>query len=193
MRKIIAAVCALTLTGAASPALAVDTDAFKDGLKAACQKWMEGAERKALSTKLQADGWEATADAIFSKFGDWGRVSVALQQPGGGDGAKPNWMKDHVNNVFGPQPGAVQKRSCDINYSTNGDPWTTQPAAAEAAAWIVIAFPKAERKNSVSTTIGGQMADGTLWGDGKVKITQVAYKAKQASPNSDLLLKVEHE
>lgn len=182
------------LMGAASSTLAGDMKALKTGLKAVCQKWMEGADRTALSKTLQDDGWTSTADAIFSKSGDWGRVIVTLQQPSGVETAKPNWMKDWMNNVYGPNAGApAVKRSCEVNYSVNDEPWTIEPAATEATTWIKNTFPNAEKKNSVSTKVGGQPADGILWGDGKVKITQIAYKSKQSSPNSDLLLKVEHE
>lgn len=198
MRKTIPAVCGLILLGAASPAFAADdaTPHFTKALNAACQPWMEGTERKALSTKLQADGWDATADAIFAKSGSWGRVTADLQQPsgetpGGGGG---NWLKTWVDETHrtGKPPAAV-KRECRIQLSTNDDPWSTAPAVTAAAAWIATAFPKAEKKNAVTATVGGQPATATLWSDGKIKITQIVYQTKQASPNSDVILQVENE
>jgi hypothetical protein len=197
MRKSMSAVCGLLLLGAASPALAADdaTSHFAKALNAACQPWMEGTERKALSTKLQADGWNATADAVFAKSGSWGRVTAALQQPSGEAAAGGgNWLKTWVDETHGTgKPPAAVKRECRIQLGTNGDPWSTDPAVTAAAAWIATAFPKAEKKNAVTATVGGQPATATLWSDGKVKITQIVFQTKQAPPNSDVILQVENQ
>jgi hypothetical protein len=197
MRQTISAVCAMILCSAALPAFAADdaTPHFTKALKAACQPWMEGTERKALSAKLQADGWDATADAIFAKSGSWGRVTAALQQPSGealgGDG---NWLKTWVDETHGTgKPPAAVKRECRIQLGTNDDPWSTQPAVTAAAAWIASTFPKAQKKNSVTTTLDGHPVNATLWSDGKVKITQIVFQTKQSPPNSDVILQVANE
>jgi hypothetical protein len=196
MNKTVSATCAVALFAGTTPVLATDNiEIFGTALKGACQVWMEGAERKALSNKLQTDGWDAMSDAIFAKSGDWGRVTVTLQQPSGeSSSGSGNWMKTWVDQTYGKgTPPPPVKRSCDILYSTNDEPWGTGPAIETAATWIANAFPSAAKLNSVSTAVGGQPADGALWGDGKVKITQIAYKAKQSAPGSDLILRVENE
>jgi hypothetical protein len=196
MRKAISAVHGLLLLVAVSPAFAADdaTAQFTKALNEACQPWMEGAERKVLSTNLQAAGWNTIADAAFSKSGPWGRVSVALQQPG--DETKPaggNWLKTWVEKTHGTdQPPAV-KRQCQIQLSTDETPWSIESATTTTATWIATAFPKAEKKHAAAMDLDGQTADGTVWSGGAVKITQIAFQSKQSSPNSDVLLKVETE
>ncbi len=161
----------LASLGAASSALAADeaTSHFATALTTACQPWIEGAERNALSAQLQADGWNATADAVFGKSGSWGRVTIAFEQP------------------------AAVKRECRIQLATNDDPWSTAPAVAAAASWIATTFPKAEKKNAVTTNVEGQPANAALWSDGKIKITQIVFRAKQSTPNSDVILQVANE
>jgi hypothetical protein len=193
MKKTLALACGVALF-AAQPALAAEaTSTFTKSLKEACQPWMQEADRKTLSQNLQADGWNAIDNAVFSKSGAWGNLTVALQQSSGGDAAKSNWMKDHVNNVFGPKPDEAAKRSCSINYSTNDDPWTTAPAVTATAAWIADAFPKVEKKKTGTMDLGGQTVDGAVWSGGNVKVTQIVFQAKQATPNSDVVLKIENE
>ena len=194
MRKTIPAICGLILLGAASPAFAADdaTPHFTKALNAACQPWMEGTARRALSTKLQADGWRATADVVFAKSGSWGSVTATLQQPGEAKGGGDNWLKTWVEKTHGTgKPPVAVKRECMIQLGANDDPWSTEPTVTAAAAWIATTFPNAMKKNSV--TIGGQPATATPWSDGKVKITLIVYQAKQAPPNSDVILQVENE
>lgn len=189
LKSVLLAACAVA---SANAAMAEDEiDVFKDGLTAACQKWLNGSERKGLSKTLKDDGWDVISDAIFTKPGDHGRVTVVIR--GTTAEAKPNPFKDYVKEIYGPQPGDAPKRGCEVQYSNSADPWTIEPATTAAATWIADVFPNAQRKKDVTTkTANGQTADGTLWSDGKVKITQVAFKAKQ-SEGADLLLKVEPE
>jgi hypothetical protein len=197
MKKTIPFVCALLVLGPALPAFAADdaTSHFTKALKEGCQPWMEGAERKTLSAKLQSDSWNAIDNAIFSKSGAWGSVTVALQQPSGE--TKPadgNWLKTWVEQTHGTgQPPAAVKRECQIQLTINQAPWSTAPAVTAAGSWIATAFPKAEKKHAAATDLDGQTADGTVWTGGNVKITQIAFQSKQSSPNSDVLLKVENE
>lgn len=160
----------LASLGAASSVFAADeaTSHFTTALTTACQPWIEGAERNALSARLQADGWNATADAVFGKSDTWGRVTIAFEL-------------------------AAVKRECRIQLATNDDPWSTAPAVAAAVAWIATTFPMAEKKNAVTTNVEGQPADAALWSDGKIKITQIVFKTKQSTPNSDVILQVANE
>lgn len=164
---------------AAQPSLGAETatPTFAKALGTACQPWMEGAERKTLGAKLQAEGWTSMADVMFSKSGSWGRVMVALQQPSGtGQAAKP-----------------AVKRTCQVYFNTNEQPWSTAPAATVAAGWIAGTFPSAEQKNAATLTIEDKPVDAATWKDGKTTVTQVIHQTKQNPPDTDILLKIEND
>jgi len=136
-------------------------------LRTACGPWMMGGDRDVLSAKMERDGWDAIDDALFSKTGGWGTVSISLLHD-----SKP-------------------QRSCEVRMSSNDQPWSTVAAATAANAWIAGAFPNAEFQRSLSTLITGQPARMTVWGCLGRTITLIEFEVKQASPNSDFILLIE--
>lgn len=196
MKNRLTLACGIALF-AAHPVLAADeaTPAFTKALKDACQLWMEGADRKTLSAKLQTDGWNAVlADAVFARSGSWGRVTATLQQPSGETKPEGNWLKTWVEKTHATgQPPAAVKRQCQIQFSTDETPWSTGSAVEASGTWIATSFPNVERKQAGTVQLEGHAVDGTVWSGGGVKITRMVFQSKQSSPNSDVVLKVENE
>lgn len=196
MRKTLSIISGLILLGA--PALGADdaTPNFAEALSAACQPWMEGAERKALSAILKADGWNAIENALFTKSGEWGRVTIALQQPSGE--TKPeanNPMKDWYEKTYGSSDKAAAspvKRTCRVTFNSANEPWTLAPAVTATSAWVASTFPKAKSGGPASVTLQNKPVQATQWTTNDVRITQVVQQAKQTAPDFDFMLNVEN-
>lgn len=198
MRKTITAAYALILLAGAQPSFAADDAAlnFTKALSAACQPWMEGADRKTLGATLKADGWDVTADVIFVKNGAWGRVQATLQEPK--SEAKPaadNWMKQWVDKTYGTQqpPAAKPKRECTISVNTNEDPWSTESASAAFATWITSAYPTAVKTSTGTVIVEARTLDAVAWSADDLRLTQAAQRSKQTEPTFDLLFLVKRQ